>query len=144
MDRLYYSYLNEHQTFLKSADRKILQKLISTEIDLQNISWLSRYRHFYKMNFNELEKILLATSLMRLGSDCVELDLNPEDEKWEYIFKKFSFFTGPILAGHPSRFLHLIREWGVFQILFRSSAYYYALMLEYEVLSIQHHSNLLK
>ncbi|HAK44699.1 MAG TPA: hypothetical protein DCO79_02095 [Spirochaeta sp.] len=59
LDRLYYSSILKASNELKKSDSIIMNDIISTEIDLQNISWLIRYRHFYKMDFTELAKILI-------------------------------------------------------------------------------------
>ena len=68
LDRLYYRHIIENSSKLKKSDDKILKEIISTEIDLQNISWLIRYRHFYKMEFSEIKKILIP------GGNGLELD----------------------------------------------------------------------
>ena len=78
LDRLYYRQLSSAGSSMSKSDRAILNEIISTEIDLQNISWLIRYRHFYKMEYSELAGILIpgghGLKLENLVSD------NKEDE----------------------------------------------------------------
>lgn len=59
LDRLYYSHLIENTKKLGQKDGAIVNEILSTEIDLQNISWLIRYRHFYKMDMQALSRLLI-------------------------------------------------------------------------------------
>lgn len=68
LDRLYYRYLFESSNKLKKTDKAIVNDILSTEIDLQNISWLIRYRHFYKIDIKEMGRILIP------GGHGLELD----------------------------------------------------------------------
>ncbi len=76
LDKLYYRFLNENSKKLSSDDRRVIHEIISTEIDLQNISWLIRYHHFYKMEFSELKNIIIP------GGHGLELDalVNPGED----------------------------------------------------------------
>ena len=75
LDKLYYSFLIENSKRLSQEDRRVINEILSTEIDLQNISWLIRYRHFYKMEFSELKKIIIP------GGHGLELEtLGKQDE----------------------------------------------------------------
>ncbi len=59
LDKLYYSLIREKTPTLNSRDRSIIKQIFSAEIDLQNISWIIRYRHFYKLDINTLSKIII-------------------------------------------------------------------------------------
>ena len=59
LDHLYYRHIFEQSSSLNKSDSRVLKDIISTEIDLQNISWLIRYRHFYKTDYSELAGILI-------------------------------------------------------------------------------------
>ena len=59
LDKLYYSYINSRLSELRKSDAEIVREIISTEIDLQNVGWLIRYRHFYRMDFDRLSGILI-------------------------------------------------------------------------------------
>ncbi|MDC7228625.1 MAG: V-type ATPase subunit [Spirochaetales bacterium] len=59
LDKLYYRMVIEESYKLKKNDNDTLNEIISTEIDLQNVSWIIRYRHFYKMDTSKLSSILI-------------------------------------------------------------------------------------
>ncbi len=59
LDKLYYGLIFEESKQLAKADRNIVDQIISTEIDLQNIGWLIRYRHFYNMDSAALSKVMI-------------------------------------------------------------------------------------
>ena len=59
LDKLYYKLLLENTSRIRSSDRKILNEIITTEIDLQNVSWIIRYYHFYKYSPEKLSRILI-------------------------------------------------------------------------------------
>ena len=59
LDKFYYRILRDNTTGLRDSDKKILDDIIATEIDLQNISWIIRYHHFYKLKSDKLAEILI-------------------------------------------------------------------------------------
>lgn len=59
LDRFYYKTLMAAAEKLSARDSEIVKDITRTEIDLQNISWLVRYTHFYKLQTNDLKNILL-------------------------------------------------------------------------------------
>ena len=59
LDRMYYRTLFEKSAGLPRRDRELVEKILRTEIDLQNISWLIRYSHFYKVDAAGLSEILI-------------------------------------------------------------------------------------
>lgn len=59
LDRLYYSRLLDGSAFLKKRDADVVKSIIFTEIDLQNIGWLIRYRYFYKMKESDINQVLI-------------------------------------------------------------------------------------
>ena len=74
LDRLYYRYLQQSSSKLAKSDKKIVSDILSTEIDLQNISWLIRYRHFYKVSMEDIGRILIP------GGHGLELDSLKKNE----------------------------------------------------------------
>lgn len=83
-----------------------------------------------------LPRILLHTALLKLGE--------PEPSRLEYTRQElvvavgeFSFFIAPMLAGTRLRWLNKLAEQRLFQVDYLCPAYYYAVVLEYEVLGIK-------
>lgn len=59
LDRFYYRYLKEQSEKLPSGDRKIVHKIMTAEIDLQNLSWIIRYSRFYQITVENLTEVLM-------------------------------------------------------------------------------------
>ncbi len=59
LDRFYYRYLIEQAEKLPSRDRDLVLKILETEVDLQNLSWILRYSRFYRLTVEELAATLL-------------------------------------------------------------------------------------
>ncbi|MDX2303139.1 MAG: hypothetical protein NW226_10080 [Microscillaceae bacterium] len=76
------------------------------------------------------EKILLAISGMRLGFylEIPGLDWQSKDAK------NLAFFYAPMLAGTSSGILDALASYRLFQILYRSEAFYTFLEMEYHLL----------
>ena len=53
LDRFFYGQLYEKAKKLDSMDFTIVKRMIGVEIDMENISWLVRFRDFYKMSMEE-------------------------------------------------------------------------------------------
>jgi V/A-type H+-transporting ATPase subunit C len=53
LDRCLYARLVEAAEQLKPRDREIARRLIGVEIDLQNVGWLIRFKHFYSLNTDQ-------------------------------------------------------------------------------------------
>lgn len=49
LDRYFYRQLYEKASALDSRDFEIVKRMLGVEIDMENISWLVRFRDFYKM-----------------------------------------------------------------------------------------------
>ena len=79
-----------------------------------------------------LKKIILSTSFLKMGVNVSRIQYSLDGLKKE--FKSFGFFIAPMLKGTNSDFLNKLAELKPFQILFDCEAYYYALILEYELL----------
>lgn len=85
LDKIYYENLLENSKILKDSDYQILRDIITVEIDLQNISWMIRYRHFYKMNFADMKKIIipggssLQLEILEKSDDSVINSITPSD-----------------------------------------------------------------
>lgn len=59
LDHLYYEDLLEALQNLSPRDRDVAQRLIGVEIDLQNISWIIRFKQFYDLPFEAIMATLL-------------------------------------------------------------------------------------
>ncbi len=59
LDRMYYDFLFDSSISLPHRDRILVERILTTEVDLQNINWLIRYSHFYKVSAPELKEILI-------------------------------------------------------------------------------------
>jgi V/A-type H+-transporting ATPase subunit C len=53
LDRYLYARLVEAAEQLKPRDREIARRLIGVEIDLQNVGWLIRFKHFYSLDTDQ-------------------------------------------------------------------------------------------
>ncbi len=81
-----------------------------------------------------LEKIILSTSLARLGIKTGKIDYRLKDLEKE--FDSFHFFIAPMLCGTGNSLLYHFAKYKIFHILFGCKAYYYALAFEHEMLAI--------
>jgi V/A-type H+-transporting ATPase subunit C len=63
LDRFFFETLTSEADRLSAADRARAQHLIGLEIDLQNISWIIRYKTFYALTENEIEALLIPRGL---------------------------------------------------------------------------------
>ena len=59
LDRFYYRFLLDEAAKLPTADRRTVKKILTAEIDLQNLSWITRFSRFYALTPEELTAILL-------------------------------------------------------------------------------------
>jgi hypothetical protein len=82
-----------------------------------------------------IEKTILSISLMNLKQSCEPIAWELEDVSLQKDFKSFPFFIAPILSGNSNKILALIKKYKLFHILFRCNAFYYALLLEYEIMT---------
>ena len=63
LDHFYYGNLISSINKLDSGDREIALKLIGVEIDLQNIAWIIRFRHFYNLSKDEVLSAIIPGGL---------------------------------------------------------------------------------
>jgi V/A-type H+-transporting ATPase subunit C len=63
LDRYLYGRLTEAADQLGPRDREIARRLIGVEIDLQNISWLIRFKHFYSLEADQALRYTLPGGL---------------------------------------------------------------------------------
>lgn len=81
-----------------------------------------------------LERVILSTSLMNLGQEAEAVVWALEDDILTKDFRSFPFFIAPMLSGSSNKILALLKKSSAFHILFRCEAFYYTLLLEYEIL----------
>lgn len=53
LDKYFYKQLYEKARKLSQTDFEIVKRLIGVEVDMENISWLVRFRDFYKMSMKD-------------------------------------------------------------------------------------------
>jgi V/A-type H+-transporting ATPase subunit C len=53
LDKYFYRQLYEKSRKLDNIDSDILKRMLGVEIDMENISWLMRFRDFYKMTMEQ-------------------------------------------------------------------------------------------
>ncbi len=80
LDRFYYTSLIDAADKLSGRDAEIVRNITSTEVDLQNISWLVRYTHFYKLQTDDLRNILLPGG-HDLNSDLINNFIKGDSDK---------------------------------------------------------------
>ena len=83
---------------------------------------------------NYLEKVILSTSLLRMGVEAPPIEISIEKVHKEY--KKFNFFVANMLTSENS-FAWWLSKYSIFHLGYRSEAYYLALLLEYNVFKQQ-------
>lgn len=105
LDKIYYAKLLEEGRFLNRKDYSILREIVSSEVDLQNISWIMRYRYFYNMDFSEIHRNIIpggsALNLPLLNSadsSREKAPLNPG----EILKKSYPGLTLPSSSGKPN------------------------------------------
>ena len=59
LDRYFYKHLNEKSKKLEKPDFDITKRMVGVEIDMENISWLIRFRDFYKMTMADALKNMI-------------------------------------------------------------------------------------
>ena len=62
----------------------------------------------------------------------MDWDLN--DATFQKECETFPFFTAPMLSGTSNGLLNYLKQFDFFKIHFRCKAFYYTLLLEYELL----------
>lgn len=80
-----------------------------------------------------IEKIILSISLMNLGQRCEPVEWDFDNQQLEKDFKNFHFFIAPMLSGSLNKLLLKLKKYKLFHILFRCDAFYYTLLLDYEI-----------
>jgi hypothetical protein len=80
------------------------------------------------------ERIILSISLMYLGEAIEPIAWELHSQKLRKEFKSFPFFVAPMLSGTSNKILNRLKKYKFFQIQYRSEAFYYTLLLEYELL----------
>lgn len=63
LDRFFYLQLVETAEQLKPRDREIARRLVGVEIDLQNVGWLIRFKHFYSLDTDQALGYILPGGL---------------------------------------------------------------------------------
>jgi len=58
-DRFYYQNLLSETARLSQTDRRVVERLIGVEIDLQNIYWITRYAGYYEVSSDWLHTLIV-------------------------------------------------------------------------------------
>ncbi|MBN1760131.1 MAG: V-type ATPase subunit [Chitinispirillaceae bacterium] len=77
-DRYYYRRLTEAVADLDSRDRIIAQRLVGIEIDLQNISWIIRFRTFYNLPYEAVADLIIPGGFSIRGSTLQDIYRSPQ------------------------------------------------------------------
>lgn len=88
LDRFLYARLVEAGEQLKPRDREIARRLIGVEIDLQNVGWLIRFKHFYSLDIDQALRHTLP------GGLNVSVDLMRESYASERADREMSALVG--------------------------------------------------
>ncbi len=91
-------------------------------------------RHELSKCESPLDRIILSTSLMKLGQAAEPVALELDSEVLKNDFETFPFFIAPMLSGSSNEILKFMKKAEFFHILFQCEAFYYTLLLEHEVL----------
>ena len=88
LDRFLYARLVEAGEQLGARDREIARRLIGVEIDLQNVGWLIRFKHFYSLDTDQALRYTLP------GGLNVSVDLMRESYASERADREMSALVG--------------------------------------------------
>ncbi|HSC54015.1 MAG TPA: hypothetical protein VLC98_10355 [Phnomibacter sp.] len=81
-----------------------------------------------------MEEIFLSIALWQLGKPAVPVEWSLHAKELKKDFAGFPFFIAPMLSGHSNVLLRYLKKFPLFHIQFRSDAFYYTILLEYELL----------
>lgn len=73
LDHYYYERLLDSVAQLSARDQRIAQRLIGTEIDLQNISWIMRFKRYYDLPLETVLTILVPGGYSLRGLQIEDL-----------------------------------------------------------------------
>ncbi len=73
LDHYYYRQLIEAITTLDSRDRLIARRLVGIEIDLQNVSWIIRFRTFYRLPYEQVADLIIPGGFSVKGSTLQDI-----------------------------------------------------------------------
>lgn len=104
----------------------INEKLVSKEKIIHDL------RKMLKQTDNFMEKIILSSSLLKLGENPPTIEYSEHEAR--KCFKNFSFFIGSMIAGTENSIMNYFAKYRIFFICFYSEAYFWSLVLEYETL----------
>lgn len=78
LDHLWFDQLGKAEAALSSEDRKIASAIFSTDVDLKNILFIVRYRFYYNIGAETLDRILLPYGT--IGKEAKKLGTMSDDE----------------------------------------------------------------
>ncbi len=77
-DRFYYQNLLNETAHLSHTDKRIVERLVGVEIDLQNIYWITRYIGFYDISSDRLHTLVVPGG-HNLSAGTIEDALHAEN-----------------------------------------------------------------
>ena len=95
---------------------------------------ISISKEVYSVTTSILERVICAIALLRLGVSPEYVDWDLNDATFQKECETFPFFTAPMLSGTSNGLLNYLKQFDFFKIHFRCKAFYYTLLLEYELL----------
>jgi V/A-type H+-transporting ATPase subunit C len=95
LDHLFYRQLQEAVQGLTPRDRAIARRMIGAEIDLQNISWLVRFKGFYKLSQQQALAFAIPSGVNLSPEQVAEAYAsdNPSAVLTELVRRKYSGLT---------------------------------------------------
>ncbi len=93
---------------------------------------VAKIDYYLNTSKNTLEKILLTSSLLKMEQQTIPINYQISEVEKE--FAGFGFFRALMLKGTNNPLLNKLATYPLFQLLFDCDAYYYSLLLEYELL----------
>jgi len=77
-DRFYYQNLLNETACLSQTDRRVVERLVGVEIDLQNIYWITRYTAYYEVSSDRLHELIVPGG-HNLSAPAIEEALHAEN-----------------------------------------------------------------
>jgi hypothetical protein len=93
-------------------------------------------KHLLTLPQHRLDKIVLQTSLMRLG--VYDLDFEPVENMTTADFKGFYFFIAGLLTAYQNPILYRMARWPLFHIRWQCEAHFWTLIAEHVALQISY------